>query len=421
MNTNNSSNSDGSHLRANDVVARAVSAFDAIDRQTMPDRPSDAETMSWLSENTKLDVNRGEIIKTQSSCRRNIMRFMTPLAALAAIAALIVTLALPSNDVFSQIVKQIKEATSVKFEISIQQPKRPELSGNAAALRPNLLRIDWNLAGQKIVNITNYETGELISFDNTSNVTIHEIPSDGGYDVIKQLQQIDTKGAKRLPDDENEITDTDLFQLSANGLNGQLWVDKQSSLPVRMELVTPKELGGGKTIYSNFEWDAAIDKEVFDMPAGRKVVRNSLLAEPTEEELISAFRLRNAFSDQPYPADFISDGVGLVIGQLAYDLDKSRDENYSIQSKKLANVFEKIGVNAADSRDGKIVQQRIDYLCMKTDDWEYYITKYGGWIGAGVNPGENAPLCWWKLPGEGVRVLYGDLTIRDAVEPPKAN
>lgn len=421
MNNKNSQGRGESKLPADDVIAQVVSAFEATDRQPMPSRPSDSETLQWLNENTKLDVNRIEFSETQTKRRRNVMRFMTPLAAMAASVALILTFVLPSNDAFARVIKQIQEATSVKFAMSISHPDRPELSGCVVAIRPHLVRIDWNVAGQKNVNITNYKTGELISFDDTSDVTIHEIPPEGGHDVIKQLQQIDTENAKRLPDDENEIEGTDLFDLSEGGLNGRLWVNKRTSLPVRMVLVTPKELGGGETVYADFEWDVSVIDALFDMPADRKVVRNSLMAEPTEEELVSAFRLRNAFSNEPYPADFIADGVGLAIGRLAYDLDKSRAENYAIQAKKLADLFPAIGLNEVDSRDGEVVQDRIDYLCMKTDQWEHYVTNYGGWVGDGVNPGEDKPLCWWKLPGKSIRVLYGDLTIRDADEAPKGN
>jgi hypothetical protein len=64
-------------------------------------------------------------------------------------------------------------------------------------------------------------------------------------------------------------------------------------------------------------------------------VRDSLLAEPTEAELVAAFRIRPAFSEMPYDATMLADGVGLRLGQLAYDLSKSRAENSEIQQAKL--------------------------------------------------------------------------------------
>lgn len=64
---------------------------------------------------------------------------------------------------------------------------------------------------------------------------------------------------------------------------------------------------------------------------------------------------------------------------------------------------------------------RIDYLCMKLDQWESIISRDGGWVGEGVRPGEHQPLCWWRESGSNeVRVLYADLTIRSADEPPVA-
>jgi hypothetical protein len=57
---------------------------------------------------------------------------------------------------------------------------------------------------------------------------------------------------------------------------------------------------------------------------------------------------------------------------------------------------------------------------MKADQWDHLIKQTGGWVGAGAKPGEARPLCWWTKPGGKLRVLFADLTIHDASEPPIA-
>jgi len=137
----------------------------------------------------------------------------------------------------------------------------------------------------------------------------------------------------------------------------------------------------------------------------------------TEAELVAAFTIRQSFSQEPYSADFFSDEVGLKLGQLAYDLSKGRAENSQIQSKKLCDRFAEIGISITESQDPAAVQQRIDYLCMKLDQWEHCITRTGGWVGTDIQPGEPKPLCLWRRTA-GIRVLGADLTIRESDHPP---
>jgi len=85
----------------------------------------------------------------------------------------------------------------------------------------------------------------------------------------------------------------------------------------------------------------------------------------------------------------------------------------------LRPILSEIGITEADAQDAKRLGERIDYLCMKLDQWASLISRNGAWIGNGVRPGEDKPLCWWRKPkAERVRVLYADLTIRDADQPP---
>ncbi|MCC6271626.1 MAG: hypothetical protein IT190_10145 [Microbacteriaceae bacterium] len=283
----------------------------------------------------------------------------------------------------------------------------------ATVKSPDWMRIDFQSPGQA-VNITNNQTHELISYEpNSDRVKVDSIPAASpGFDILQQLQQVD---GIPLEDEANTIADTEIYSVF-EGL-GKVWVDKNTKLPKQVELAVPVEIGGGQMIYRDFEWDIAVDDSIFQIPEGRLIVRSTLLAEATEAELVAAFTIRQAFSQEPYSADFFSDEVGLKLGQLAYDLSMGRAENSHLQSKKLRDRFAEIGISVTESQDSAAVQQRIDYLCMKLDQWKHRITRTGGWVGTDVRPGESKPLCWWRSAA-GIRVLGADLTIRESDHPP---
>jgi outer membrane lipoprotein-sorting protein len=352
------------------------------------------------------------------------MKILTPLAALAAGIVLTISLwPLSQSIVFAQVLEQIRKADVVKFGFTLQRPGFPDISGNAYAKSPDLLRYEFKSNGHTTVNITNYSKGELISFDSAATAaTVWMIPREAAdIDVVRRLRQMKADGAKRVVEEDAESDpNIDVFEVSEGNVVGKIWVDKQTKLPVRIEMHASPESGLGGAVYNNFDWGTTIADSTFEIPAGFRVTKNNLLAEPTEGELVAALRVRQAFSQEPYPADFLANHAGVAIGHLAYDQSLSREKNHQRQLKVLGPILREIGVNETEAQDAKSLGERIDYLCMKVDQWATIISgQNGAWTGAGVRPGEDKPLCWWRTPDvKNVRVLYGNLTIRDADQPP---
>lgn len=354
------------------------------------------------------------------------MKIMVPLAALAAGIVLAISLwPFSQSIVFAQVLEQIRKADVVTFTITFQRPGFPDVSGNGYAKSPDLVRYDLKSNGPTTVNITNYSKGELISFDPAATeATVWKHPGEAAdFDIVRRLRQMKGDGAKRVvEEDAGSDPNIDVFEVSEGDVAGKVkvWVDKQTKLPVRIEMHAPPESGLGGTVYSNFDWSPTIADSMFEIPAGFRVTKNNLLAEPTEGELVAALRVRQAFSQDPYPADFLANDAGLAIGRLAYDQSLSREENHQRQLKVLGPILREIGVNETEAQNIKTLGERVDYLCMKVDQWATIIShQNGAWIGTGVRPSEDKPLCWWRTPGvKNVRVLYGNLTIRDADQPP---
>jgi outer membrane lipoprotein-sorting protein len=343
------------------------------------------------------------------------VRVLLSLVVVAASALVVVSLFLTPPNAFAQVVEQIKQIRTATFTMESTGGRRsPDFVALASVKSPDRIRFDFK-SPKQTVNITNNSSGELISYETDSDqVTVHEIPkADVGFDILQQLQNTDAKAVEI--NNENSVEGTDLYSIFDG--RGRVWVDKNTKLPQRIEVTAPEELGETKIVYRDFQWNVPVDDTLFQIPEGRSIVHDSLLAEPTEAELIAAFRIRHAFSQAPYDTTFLTDEVGLRLGQLAYDLSKSRAENDEMQQAKLQDHFAKIGITVAESQAPALIQKRIDYLCMKLDQWEYQISRTGGWIGDGVRPGEPKALCWWK-DGDQIRVLRGELTIVDADQPP---
>jgi outer membrane lipoprotein-sorting protein len=407
--------------QTDEVITRIVAAFEQI---RIPPRPTDGATIQMLPQPAYLDRPR------PAARRVPMMKLIAPLAAIA--AGLVIAIVLwptSQNIVFAQVVDQLKKADAVTFTFTMKPPNVPEsvpITGNGYAKSPNLLRYDMTAQGQTTVNITNAK-GDLFALDPaTKKATIWAgaVTHDAGMDIVRMLKEADPDLVKRAVDSDAESApNQEVFELSGkDGVAiGKVWVDKQTKLPARIEMHGPPGYGGGSMVYSNFDWNANIADSIFEIPTGYTIDRNSLLAEPTEEELLAAFRIRQAFSSEPYPADFLSKDIGLVIGRLAYDRSLSREQNYQRQLKVLRPVLSNFGVSDQDAQNAKTLQERIDYLCMKADQWATIISQHGAWIGGGVRPGEKKPLCWWRKPhDEKFSVLYADLTLRDEERPPKS-
>ena len=338
------------------------------------------------------------------------------LVSLAACVLLVVGVStmLSPRDAFAQVVDNIRKLATAKFTIEFLGTNN--LVATASVKTPDRMRLDFQAPGQT-VNITNGKSGELISFDaNSDQVSVNEIPkADSNFDILQMLQTREVHAVLSM--DENTIAGTQLYEIF-NG-QGRVWVDSRTQLPKRIEMTQPTGSGITKLVYRDFEWDVLLDDSLFLMPLGKRVVRSSLLARPTEAELIAAFSIRQAFSQEPFEASFLdeSNEPGLKLGRLAFDLSKDRAANFQIQVGKLQSNWEVVGISQAAAIDPSLVQKRIDYLCMKLDQWAGNVARTGGWVGTGVLPGESKVLCWWK-DTNGIRILRGDLTIIDADQPP---
>ena len=410
---------------------------EAFDNQSVPSRPSDTETLQALSENTSPTQSRStrpgllvevppkdeESLDTslppKPQTRNSFMRIMIPLATVAAGLAIVLGLWPQNNTLLAQMIRNVEQAETATFSISLKIYEGLTVSGNGTATSDKL-RVDWTSHAPMTTDITDYSAGKQYSFSkNSQELQVLELDGISTVDPIRHLKDLDHFGTREVSADESSIEGTTLFEIDQEAMTGRIWVDMETKLPVRIEMKSPGKVG--EMVLSEIDWNAEVDASTFALPKGRTVIENNLLADPTEAELIAAVVLRNAFTDEAFDNQFLGDGCGLRLGRLSYDRKLSREANHQRQLERLTPHLEVIGLTLTQAQDARTLSGRVDYLCMKLDQWERLISHRGGWVGTGVKPGEARPICWWQRPRKGIRVLNADLTVNDADAPPGRN
>ncbi|MBN1343799.1 MAG: hypothetical protein JXQ73_14040 [Phycisphaerae bacterium] len=150
-----------------------------------------------------------------------------------------------------------------------------------------------------------------------------------------------------------------------------------------------------QTLY-DFVWDVELDASLFSLtpPEGYTVHETEQdVSRPSEKDLVDALRFWAEMSDGAFPSE---------IGELG----KARS--------KIVAKFNKEGpVNEEMDRAGRMaltIMKALDFVVerMARGSWHY--------AGDGVRLGESGTrVCWWRSGGaDSYRVVYGDLTVKDA-------
>jgi len=311
-------------------------------------------------------------------------------------------------------IQPLLDAKTAKFKMSVESEVQPLLSFRVLFLAPNRMRQE--LPGGQ-VNISDFDKGKMIGLDpKNKRMTVFDLtnmPKDKlPKNLIDQLrsQLLDTTkkpDVRREPLGEKEIDGHRAigYRISSPAQVLTLWGDPKTGLPVRIESNVESVLPKTKTTWTDFEFDVPVDESLFSLkpPAGYTVVEMPVdVSPPIENDLTATLRQYSEMNGGPFPDAFDTASTMRFVQKIITKLGvKQQQEPTPDQQRELMVAIAKL------SRGFMFATQ------LPPDAKAHY-------AGKGVSLGAaDRPIFWYRpKDAKKYRVIYADLSVRDADTPP---
>jgi hypothetical protein len=266
MRTNEPSDDDP---REHERLDRATDALrEAFDSQPAPQ----AVVGATLARLGTLRVSKPPENRTPLPRRIRFQRIVRVAAAVAIVAALFFWLTTwPSQtSALAQAARNVQAARSVAYTSrakvvgKAEQVARIEMLGDVVRQRNS---------GQSFVLLTNFRTGDLLSYNPESRMVGsrgHWMSGPG--DPLSKLLGVLKTANERLGDESVKGVACSVFRgrdASPLGISGEsdlkIWVDKNLKLPIRVEAHWPNRAGLECLILEDLTWNSGLDPSQFDM------------------------------------------------------------------------------------------------------------------------------------------------------------
>lgn len=328
---------------------------------------------------------------------------------------------------FADFVESIITVKSAKYKTTLENEGKPSETAQSMFLAPNRFRDE--LPGRVIIG-----NGEKMLFldtkDRRAGITEFanrpkDLSSRNWFADLQMhlLQARDDTKVKREALGEKQIDGRQAvgYRLTMPDRMIVLWGDPKTGLPIRIEerFVAPDperfvaERGStaksAKTM-SDFVFNVPLDESLFSLepPAGYTVFRGEMDAsEPGEKDLVEALRCYSDLFGGAFPDSFaINDKfmnpvMERVFARKGWKLTNGTKPNQE-QYKALLETLSKIGRGFAFAGEKQAANTSAHYA------------------GKGVSLGAaDTPIFWYQSKdAKKYRVIYADLSVRDAETPP---
>jgi outer membrane lipoprotein-sorting protein len=317
-------------------------------------------------------------------------RFSLAAAAMIAVAllgALWVHFAGPGNVALGEVIAKVNAIHSVSFKsvTTVHMPDIPEQPVN----------LDVTIAEPMRLRQVVEATGTITIWDcqGQKSLTLDPVNKTATIMNAKDFQKVGEQEIDKHPAVGFKTVDP-------MGTQKTIWVDKQTQLPMRVEMETKGGiLGTQSTVFSDFHWDVPIDEQQFSLtpPADYQVINlNMDLSSITENDAIASLRMMAELNDNTFPDRFDVAGLAQVVARSAARLAaENRGDELAAKQQEMMQKSVQI------SRAWMFISDR----------------KYGTdfhYAGKGVQLDQpGTPILWYKPAGaESYRVLDADLTVR---------
>ena len=318
---------------------------------------------------------------------------------------------------FAAVLGEIRKVRPVTYTVSIQEedstPYKMQWMISASG------RARW-IRSDGAVNIRDFTQGKLIRLDPVERTfriltrpTRTRPLGERRYDPLKRIRNLRETDGRFAGTEQLDGRSANVFRIQRQDQTMTIWADIRTNLPIRVEIVATLKTAtlpsrNRSTIISDFVWDADLPESLFALTPPEGYIPEWQRGEaPTEADLIELLRLLASMSEGIFPPSLDPSDIrrmavrylrnkGLVVGATVGDLSVTTfldDPNDLVETTQ---GIVKRGIKFVDRQEGT------------KSDWCYR--------GGGIKLGDaNTPICWWKPEGSTMyRVVYGDLTIRDA-------
>jgi len=380
-----------------DRLARTVAA---MRNAAIPDGPSPR-----LLADTLLALREAEHQTSKNIFTRILT--MKPLTKIAASILLAFGLSLlafvmlrPNSVVWADVVDKVAGAKALAFTAATQIP------GTTKPMRMKFLMTSDGLSRIELpddegVTIMNAKTGETLTLNTKSRLaTLLKMRNKAQgvvpADPIEAFKQLKDKGAKDLGEKEIDGRKVKGFSSSNGSADYEVWADKATGDPVRIDWVVPAYGGKTTTVMTDFSVNPQVDPKLFDttVPPGYKLnelpaaVTQSLADSKGEDHVVAALKGYAERTGGKFPKT-LEDWSAFVT---RIDTKKAKPDPDDI------SFMAHVGAIAGWA------------FTLPKDGWAY--------LGENVKFGEKDKIVFWYQDPKtkGYRAIYGDLSVKDVSE-----
>ncbi|MGO9110613.1 MAG: hypothetical protein ACLP9L_15435 [Thermoguttaceae bacterium] len=254
------------------------------------------------------------------------------------------------------------------------------------------------------------ETKQATVF-NAANMTKEQVSQQDMFAWFRSilLDARDKPAVKRESLGEKEIDGRRVvgFRVNTRGMVLSLWGDPKTGLPVRAE-TTMAMFPNVKSTMSDFAFNVDMDESLFSVepPAGYEVIQAPPIdASPAEEkDLIGTFRHYSELSGGPFPDSLDMGSLYQMVLMKKYPPKFPPEKGQKPSAKQMQEIME------AQAK----LQRGLMFSALLPKEADAHYAGKGVSLGAA-----GTPIFWYRPKDEKkYRVIYADLSVRDADTPP---
>jgi outer membrane lipoprotein-sorting protein len=300
---------------------------------------------------------------------------------------------------FADVAEKFKQARTIQYNSTVTTPGMPAVTIRTLVAEPERMRTELPDGSVSIINekafvILNPKAKTAMRM----NFAADSMPQDKGGNMVDAMRSLGTQKGEPLGEKEIDGIATVGFRVALGGRTMQIWADKKTAYPVRVEMTMAVRGNDAQMVMDKFVIDAPLDDSLFslDPPAGYKLETKSIelpkigeIAE-TVADLLKAYTAKS--EGGVFPADLFD----------WYSLNKVLGTDNKDNAGKVGFVSGLLGG-------------------LESDEYSY--------AGKGAKLGEKDKIVFWHRPEDSktFRAVYGDLRIEEvtadklpATQPVKA-